>query len=84
MYGDTAFAEASPWERLYQWNAHYCFVGVDFTVNTMGHYCQCRLIGIERPTRLFFFGVSNALRADCHKNAHRLRFNHHRHDHANR
>lgn len=44
MYGDTAFAEASPWERLYQWNAHYCFVGVDFTVNTMGHYCQCRLI----------------------------------------
>ena len=44
MYRDEAFAEASPWERLYQWNAHYCFLGVDFTVNTMGHYCQCRLI----------------------------------------
>lgn len=44
MYGDGAFAEASPWERLYQWNAHYCFVGVDFSVNTMGHYCQCRLL----------------------------------------
>lgn len=44
MYGDTAFAAASPWERLYLWNAHYCFIGVDFTVNTMGHYCQCRLI----------------------------------------
>ena len=44
MYRDEAFAEASPWERLYQWNAHYCFVGVDFTVNTMGHYGQCRLI----------------------------------------
>ncbi|MEN6303140.1 MAG: AAC(3) family N-acetyltransferase [Armatimonadia bacterium] len=44
MYGDGAFAEASPWERLYLWDAHYCFLGVDFTVNTMGHYCQCRLI----------------------------------------
>lgn len=44
MYGDAAFAAASPWERLYLWDAHYCFLGVDFTVNTMGHYCQCRLI----------------------------------------
>jgi aminoglycoside 3-N-acetyltransferase len=44
MYGDEAFAAASPWERLYQWNAHYCFLGVDFTANTMGHYCQCRLL----------------------------------------
>lgn len=44
MYGDAAFAEASPWERLYQWNALYCFIGVDFTVNTMGHYCQSLLL----------------------------------------
>jgi aminoglycoside 3-N-acetyltransferase len=44
MYRDEAFAEASPWERLYLWNAHYCFLGVDFTVNTMGHYCQSRLV----------------------------------------
>jgi len=44
IYGDTAFAEASPWERLYQWNAHYCFLGVDFSCNTMGHYCQCVLL----------------------------------------
>jgi aminoglycoside 3-N-acetyltransferase len=44
LYGDTAFAEASPWERLYRWNAHYCFLGVDFTYNTMGHYCQCVLL----------------------------------------
>lgn len=44
MYGDGAFAEASPWERFYLWDATYCFLGVDFTVNTMGHYCQCRLI----------------------------------------
>ncbi len=44
LFGDTAFAEASPWERLYQWDAHYCFLGVDFTYNTMGHYCQCVLL----------------------------------------
>jgi len=44
LYGDAAFAEASPWERLYQWDAHYCFLGVDFTYNTMGHYCQCVLL----------------------------------------
>ncbi len=44
MFGDAAFAAASPWERLYQWDAHYCFLGVDFTVNTMAHYCQCVLV----------------------------------------
>jgi aminoglycoside 3-N-acetyltransferase len=44
LYGDAAFAEASPWECLYQWDAHYCFLGVDFTYNTMGHYGQCLLL----------------------------------------
>ncbi|OIP00319.1 MAG: hypothetical protein COZ06_13415 [Armatimonadetes bacterium CG_4_10_14_3_um_filter_66_18] len=44
LYGDAAFAAASPWERFYLWNAHYCFLGVDFTYNTMGHYCQCVLL----------------------------------------
>jgi aminoglycoside 3-N-acetyltransferase len=44
MFGDAAFAAASPWERLYQWDAHYAFLGVDFTVNTMAHHCQCLLI----------------------------------------
>jgi len=44
LFGDAAFAEAGPWERLYQWDAHYCFLGVDFTVNTMGHYCQSCLV----------------------------------------
>ena len=44
LFGDKAFAQASPWERLYQWNAHYCFLGVDFTVNTQGHYCQSCLV----------------------------------------
>lgn len=44
VFGDKAFARESPWERLYQWNAAYCFVGVDFTVNTMGHYCETRVV----------------------------------------
>lgn len=40
VFGDTAFAEASPWERFYQWDAAYCFIGIDFTYNTMGHYIE--------------------------------------------
>jgi len=40
VFGETAFAAVSPWQRLYDWNAAYCFVGVDFTVNTMGHFCE--------------------------------------------
>jgi aminoglycoside 3-N-acetyltransferase len=44
MYGDGAFAQASPWQRFYDWNANYCFLGVDFTVNTEAHYIQCLLI----------------------------------------
>jgi aminoglycoside 3-N-acetyltransferase len=42
VFGDTTFAEASPWQRLYDWNAAYCFIGVDFTVNTMAHLCEAR------------------------------------------
>jgi aminoglycoside 3-N-acetyltransferase len=44
VFGDTAFAKESPWERLYLWNAAYCFIGVDFTVNTMGHYSECNVV----------------------------------------
>jgi aminoglycoside 3-N-acetyltransferase len=44
VFGDTAFAHASPWQRLYEWDAAYCFIGVDFTVNTMGHFVQCVLV----------------------------------------
>jgi aminoglycoside N3'-acetyltransferase len=31
---------------LYDWNAAYCFIGVDFTVNTMGHFVQA--VFVER------------------------------------
>ena len=44
VFRDSAFAAASPWQRLYDWNAAYCFIGVDFTVNTMGHFIECRVI----------------------------------------
>jgi aminoglycoside 3-N-acetyltransferase len=40
VFGDTAFARESPWQRLLDWNAAYCFLGVDFRVNTMGHFCE--------------------------------------------
>lgn len=40
VFGDTAFAHESPWQRLLDWNAAYCFLGVDFSVNTMGHFCE--------------------------------------------
>lgn len=44
VFGDTAFAVESPWEHLYRWNAAYCFIGVDFTVNTMGHLVETRFV----------------------------------------
>ena len=44
VFRDSAFAAQSPWQRLYDWNAAYCFIGVDFTVNTMGHFIECQVI----------------------------------------
>jgi aminoglycoside 3-N-acetyltransferase len=43
-YSETAFARESPWERLYRWNAAYCFIGVTFRVCTMVHYIESRLV----------------------------------------
>ena len=43
-FGPKAFAAESPWERLAQWDAAYCFVGVTFRVNTMVHYVETRLV----------------------------------------
>jgi aminoglycoside 3-N-acetyltransferase len=43
-YGDGAFAASSPWERLYQWNAAYCFIGVTYRSNTMVHYVESRIV----------------------------------------
>jgi aminoglycoside N3'-acetyltransferase len=43
-WSDRAFADASPWVRLYEWNALYCFVGVTMRVCTMKHYIEARLV----------------------------------------
>lgn len=43
-WGPPAFGHGSPWERLYEFNARYVFLGVTFRVNTMRHYIQSRLI----------------------------------------
>ncbi|NOZ20619.1 MAG: AAC(3) family N-acetyltransferase [Planctomycetes bacterium] len=43
-FSAEAFAGESPWERLVQWNAAYCFIGVTFRVCTMVHYVESLLV----------------------------------------
>lgn len=43
-WNDTAFGVNSPWQRLYEWNALYSFIGVDFTVCTMKHYIESQFV----------------------------------------
>ncbi|MGI5820357.1 MAG: AAC(3) family N-acetyltransferase, partial [Armatimonadota bacterium] len=42
-FSATAFAAESPWQRLVEWNAAYCFIGVTFHVCTMVHYVEAVL-----------------------------------------
>ncbi|MCC6442596.1 MAG: AAC(3) family N-acetyltransferase [Armatimonadetes bacterium] len=39
-----AFGPGSPWDRLYDWNALYCFIGVTMMVCTMKHYIEARIV----------------------------------------
>ena len=39
-----AFSDGSPWSRLYEWNALYCFIGVTMRVCTMKHYLEARIV----------------------------------------
>jgi len=43
-FGERAFARESPWERLFRWNAAYCFIGVTFCVCTMVHYVESLIV----------------------------------------
>ena len=43
-FGDRAFAGESPWQRFVDWNAAYCFIGVNFRVNTMVHYVETMVV----------------------------------------
>lgn len=43
QFSETAFAHESPWQRLVDWNAAYCFIGVTFRVCTMVHFVEASL-----------------------------------------
>ncbi len=41
-FGDGAFADSSPWAKMYQQNAKIVFIGVDLRYNTMKHLVEGR------------------------------------------
>ena len=43
-WGPRAFARESPWQRFYDWNVAYCFLGVNFHFNTMVHLVETMLV----------------------------------------
>ena len=60
-FGDRAFADSSPWQKLYEWNAAYCFIGVTFRVCTLVHYVETmlsqRALARAVPTRRAALGA---------------------------
>lgn len=54
-WGGRAFGHGSPWDRFYELNVLYCFLGVTLHVNTMRHYAQSVLLEsavAQAPERL--------------------------------
>ena len=43
-WSEKAFAEISPWSRLYEWNALYVFFGVTMRCCTMKHWIESRYL----------------------------------------
>jgi aminoglycoside 3-N-acetyltransferase len=43
-WGAAAFGIGSPWEKLYEWNARYVFLGVTTSCNTIGHFAQAKFV----------------------------------------
>ncbi|MFW6155766.1 MAG: AAC(3) family N-acetyltransferase [Armatimonadota bacterium] len=43
-WGPAAFGFGSPWQWLYDHNAHYLFLGVTMSVNTIGHFAQAEFV----------------------------------------
>ncbi len=43
-WGEAAFGIGSPWEKLYELDSRYVFLGVTMRVNTMRHFVQSRLV----------------------------------------
>lgn len=43
-FGERAFAKVSPWQKFYDWNVAYCFIGVTFRVCTMVHFVETLIV----------------------------------------
>ncbi|HUS81231.1 MAG TPA: AAC(3) family N-acetyltransferase [Armatimonadota bacterium] len=43
-WGPAAFGFGSPWEKLYQCNARYLFLGTTTSCNTLGHFAQAEFV----------------------------------------
>lgn len=43
-WGPQAFGIGSPWQKLYQWDAHYMFLGTTTSCNTIGHFAQAKFV----------------------------------------
>ncbi len=43
-WSDTAFAHGSPWQKLIEWNALYCFIGVTMRVCTIKHCIEGMIV----------------------------------------
>lgn len=43
-WGPRAFARESPWQKFYDWNVAYCFLGINFLYNTMVHFVESLLV----------------------------------------
>jgi aminoglycoside 3-N-acetyltransferase len=43
-WGPAAFGIGSPWEKLYELNAHYLFLGTSTSCATIGHFAQAEFV----------------------------------------
>lgn len=55
-YGDWAFADSSPWKKMYDMGAKIVFLGVGVMYNTMKHMVECWFVeellnGVKDPAR---------------------------------
>lgn len=43
-WGPAAFGIGSPWDKLYERDAHYLFLGTTTSCNTLGHFAQAEFV----------------------------------------
>ena len=66
-WSDQAFGHGSPWQKLYDWDSWYCFIGVTMRVCTMKHFIEGELVArtlarSQNPTE-----ARNLLNQNCTK-----------------